>query len=88
MDYDEWFIREVEKGVAAADSGELLTHEEVGTRLERLLAEKRSSRSVERPLLHSRGSERVAYSNRTMSLNDGEPGVQGNLLSKFCKRTE
>jgi predicted transcriptional regulator len=40
VDYDEWFIREVEKGVAAADRGELLTHEEVGTRLEKLLAEK------------------------------------------------
>ena len=40
VDYDEWFIREVEKGVAAADRRELLTHEEVGTRLEKLLAEK------------------------------------------------
>jgi len=40
VDYDEWFIREVEKGVAAADRGELLTHEEVGARLEKLLAEK------------------------------------------------
>jgi predicted transcriptional regulator len=40
VDYDEWFILEVERGVAAADSGELLTHEEVGTRLEKLLAEK------------------------------------------------
>ena len=40
VDYDEWFIREVEKGMAAADRGELLTHEEVGTRLEKLLAEK------------------------------------------------
>jgi predicted transcriptional regulator len=42
VDYDDWFIREVEKGLASADRGELLTHKEVGTRLERLIAEKRS----------------------------------------------
>jgi predicted transcriptional regulator len=40
VDYDEWFIREVEKGLALADCGALLTHEEVGARLERLLADK------------------------------------------------
>ena len=39
VNYDEWFIREVEKGLAAADRGELLTHEEVGMRLEKRLAE-------------------------------------------------
>jgi predicted transcriptional regulator len=44
VDYDEWFIREVEKGLASADRGELLTHEEVGTRLEKLTAEKQSRR--------------------------------------------
>jgi predicted transcriptional regulator len=33
MDYDEWFIREVEKGLAQIDAGELLEHEEVGNRL-------------------------------------------------------
>jgi len=44
VDYDEWFIREVEKGLASADRGELLTHEEVGTRLEKLIAEKQSCR--------------------------------------------
>ena len=27
---DEWFVREVEKGLAAADSGDFLEHEEVG----------------------------------------------------------
>jgi predicted transcriptional regulator len=42
VDYDEWFIREVEKGLAQIDRGELLTHEEVGARLERLIAEKQS----------------------------------------------
>jgi hypothetical protein len=40
VDYDEWFFREVEKGLASADRGDLLTHEEVGTRLEKLIAEK------------------------------------------------
>jgi predicted transcriptional regulator len=30
VDYDEWFIQEVEKGLAAADHGELIDHEEIG----------------------------------------------------------
>jgi predicted transcriptional regulator len=30
VDYDEWFLREVEKGLAAADRGELIEHEDVG----------------------------------------------------------
>ena len=38
VDYDEWFVREVEKGLASADRGEFLTHEEVGVRLQRRLA--------------------------------------------------
>ena len=41
VNYDEWFIREVEKGMAEAERGETLSHEEVGARLEKLLAEKR-----------------------------------------------
>jgi predicted transcriptional regulator len=40
VDYDEWFIREVEKGLAAADRGELLSHSEVGARLEKRLTSK------------------------------------------------
>jgi len=40
VDYDEWFIREVEKGLAQVDRGEVLTHEQVGTRLEKLLTAK------------------------------------------------
>ena len=44
VDYDEWFIRQVEKGLASADQGELLAHEEVGTRLEKLMAEKQLHR--------------------------------------------
>ena len=42
VDYDEWFIREVEKGLSQIDRGEVLTHEEVGLRIEKLLAEKPS----------------------------------------------
>lgn len=41
IDYDAWFLREVEKGLAQIDAGELLEHEEVGRRLEKLIAEKR-----------------------------------------------
>jgi len=29
VDYDAWFIREVEAGLAAADRGELVDHEEI-----------------------------------------------------------
>lgn len=35
--HDEWFIREVEKGLAQIDRGEVLTHEEVGARVEKML---------------------------------------------------
>jgi predicted transcriptional regulator len=35
VDYDEWFVQEVGKGIAAADRGELINHEEVGKRIER-----------------------------------------------------
>ncbi|MBZ5634196.1 MAG: toxin-antitoxin system antitoxin subunit [Acidobacteriia bacterium] len=30
VSYDEWFINEVEKGLAAAERGEFVDHEEVG----------------------------------------------------------
>ena len=40
VEHDEWFIREVNKGIAAADRGELVSHEEVGTRLKKLVSEK------------------------------------------------
>jgi predicted transcriptional regulator len=30
VDFDEWFLREVEKGLAAADRGEFIDHDEVG----------------------------------------------------------
>ena len=37
VEYDDWFLREVEKGLAQPDRGELLTHEDVGARLEQRL---------------------------------------------------
>jgi len=30
VDHDEWFLREVREGLAAADRGELIDHEDVG----------------------------------------------------------
>lgn len=30
VDHDEWFIGEVEKGLAAADRGEFIEHEDIG----------------------------------------------------------
>jgi predicted transcriptional regulator len=44
VDYDDWFIREVEKGLAQIDAGQVLTHDAVGARLEQKLAEHRSRR--------------------------------------------
>jgi len=29
VDYDEWFLREVEKGLAAGDRGGLIEHEDI-----------------------------------------------------------
>lgn len=40
VDYDEWFTREVEKGLAQIERGDVLTHEAVGARLEKRLKEK------------------------------------------------
>jgi len=42
LQYDEWFVREVEKGLRSAAAGNLLTHDEVGRRLEKRLAEKQA----------------------------------------------
>ena len=44
VDYDDWFIREVEKGLAQIDAGQVLTHDAVGVRLEQKLAEHQSRR--------------------------------------------
>ncbi len=35
VNYDQWFMREVEKGVSAADRGELVDHEDVGKLINR-----------------------------------------------------
>jgi len=40
--HDEWFVPEVEKGLEQIKRGEVLEHEEVGLRLEKLLNEKQS----------------------------------------------
>ncbi len=37
VDYDEWFLREVDKGLAAADRGEFVEHEEVWANVEKIL---------------------------------------------------
>ncbi len=31
VNYDDWFLREVEKGLSAADRGEFVEHEDIGT---------------------------------------------------------
>jgi predicted transcriptional regulator len=41
VDYEAWFVREVDLGLAQIEKGELLEHDEVGARLEKLLHEKR-----------------------------------------------
>jgi predicted transcriptional regulator len=38
--YDEWFLRQVEIGLAQADRGELLEDNEVAARMENLIARK------------------------------------------------
>jgi predicted transcriptional regulator len=38
--YDEWFIQQVEKGLAQIDRGEVLAHDEVAARIENLIAQK------------------------------------------------
>jgi len=35
VNYDEWFLQEVEKGIAAADRGEFVDHEEVKKLIDR-----------------------------------------------------
>ena len=40
VNYDDWFLREVEKGLAQLERGETLSHEEVGARLEQRLTER------------------------------------------------
>lgn len=40
VDYDEWFVREVEKGLAQVQSGEVMEHDEVAGRMENLITRK------------------------------------------------
>jgi len=44
VDYDQWFVREVEKGLAQIERGEVLEHNEVGARLEKLFSKKQRRR--------------------------------------------
>jgi predicted transcriptional regulator len=44
VDYDDWFIREVEKGLAQIDAGQVQMHNAVGTRLDQKLADHQSRR--------------------------------------------
>ena len=37
LDHDEWFRREVQKGLASLDGGKFVSHEEVSRRIERIL---------------------------------------------------
>jgi predicted transcriptional regulator len=37
---DEWFIRQIEDGLAQIERGEVLEHEEVAARIEKLIIEK------------------------------------------------
>jgi predicted transcriptional regulator len=44
VDYDDWFVREVEKGLGQVEAGQTLTHEDVGARLAKHLASKKPAR--------------------------------------------
>jgi predicted transcriptional regulator len=44
VDYDHWFIREIETGLAQIDAGQVLSHDAVGPRLEQKLAEHQTRR--------------------------------------------
>ena len=44
VDYDDWFLREVDAGLAQIDAGQVLTHEAVGTRLDQKRTEQQSRR--------------------------------------------
>jgi predicted transcriptional regulator len=43
LDYDSWFIQQVEKGQAQADRGELIDHEEAVKRIEKRFQDKQSA---------------------------------------------
>jgi len=43
LEYDAWFVAEVDKGIAQIEAGETLSHEEVGMRLQDRLSAKLSA---------------------------------------------
>ncbi len=40
VNYDEWFVAEVERGLSQIESGQTLSHSEVGARMDAYLAAK------------------------------------------------
>jgi predicted transcriptional regulator len=40
VNYGEWFLAEVDRGLAQIESGQTLSHEEVGARLDKYLTQK------------------------------------------------
>jgi predicted transcriptional regulator len=44
VDYDDWFLREVEAGMAQIDAGQTLSHDAVGARLEKKLTDHDAAR--------------------------------------------
>lgn len=42
VEYDDWFLREVKKGLSQVERGEVRTHDEVGARLEGRLTQART----------------------------------------------
>jgi predicted transcriptional regulator len=40
VSYDDWFLRQVEKGILQIDQGDLLEHDDVAAKMEKLIAEK------------------------------------------------
>jgi predicted transcriptional regulator len=49
VNYNEWFVREVEKGLNQVERGEVLEHHDVGLLLEKLLTEKHQVPSLTVP---------------------------------------
>lgn len=43
IEYDAWFVAQVDKGLAQIEAGQTLSHEEVGGRLQQRLAAKLSA---------------------------------------------
>jgi predicted transcriptional regulator len=43
VDHDAWFVAEVEKGLADLDRGEVLSHEDLGKRIEERLTQRRTA---------------------------------------------